>query len=237
VADSEAEDIIEQYNDGQGKSVLQVKEQITYRSSITIPGEPLNERHRRYIEGRGFDPDHLTSEYGILGTGPMEYWEGEDCQLRIIIPLHDLHGRIVAWQGRDITNKQEHRYKFPSVEKCLMHYKETLYGAHLATSRRIVVVEGIFDAWRMGRGFACSYGTSMTNAQIRLLSNWDEIIFLFDPEPEAQAKALSYARELAACGRSASVVEADFGLNAKGEPRDCGDLTEKEAEELRLDLY
>jgi len=98
------------------------------------------------------------------------------------------------------------------------------------------VVEGIFDMWRMGRGFVCSFGTSLRDTQVRLLSEWKEVLFLFDNEEMAQEKAHGYAQILASVGVSASCVVADFGENADGSSRDPGDLTEVEAQEIRREL-
>lgn len=198
--------------------------------AIELPGEDLGPNHRAYLAGRGFDPDFLVSTYGIRGTGPACRWQGSDFRLRVIIPIHDEHGRLVNFQGRDITNRQELRYKGPPVELVVKHHKELVYGAHLVTGRRVVVVEGVFDAWRMGPGFVATFGTSLTPAQVATLANWDEIFFMFDPEPEAQARAREYGGQLAALGRKIEIIRADYG------GRDPGDLTAKEAEEIRKDL-
>lgn len=206
-------------------------------TKIYPPGEALSTYHRRYLSDRGFDPDRLEQMYGLTGTGPNESWEGSDFRLRIIIPIHDHRGRLVSFQGRDITGKQELRYKACPVAKAIMNYKDTLYGAHHAWGlSRIVAVEGVFDQWRMGDGFVSTFGTSLTDAQIAVLAQWPEIIFLFDPEKEAQARALEYAKTLASLGRQVELVEADFGLDANGDPRDAGDLSEEEARELRMEL-
>lgn len=206
-------------------------------TKIHLPGGPLRPHHKRYLASRGFDPDKLENLYGLTGTGPVEEWQGSDFRLRVIIPIHDHRGRLVSFQGRDITGKQELRYKACPVAKAIMNYKDTLYGAHLAWGMsRVVVVEGVFDQWRMGDGFVCSFGTSMTDSQLAVLAQWPEIIFLFDPEPEAQSRALGYAKALASLGRQVELVEADFGLDANGDPRDAGDLSPEEAQELRMEL-
>lgn len=199
---------------------------------LVLPGTPLGKFHRKYLRKRGFDPDVLERTYGLLGTGPGERFHGVDYSLRIIIPLHDMTGRLISFQGRDITGKDELRYKGCSVEHSLQHYKETLYGAHLSLKRkRIAVVEGVFDQWRLGIGSVATFGTSLMPQQVRALAHWEEIVFLFDSEGPAQAKAVEYARQLAALGRNVEVAELQ-GLGGK----DPGDLSEEEAAELRADL-
>lgn len=205
--------------------------------SITLPGGPLQDAHKKYLIGRGFDPDELSFYYGILGTGFADRWQGIDFRFRIIIPIYDVNGDLCTFQGRDYTGKQELRYKCCPVEKAIVHHKHLLYGANLARNKdRIVVVEGVFDQWRMGPGTVATFGTSLTREQVNLLSLWPEVIFLFDPEPEAQAHAREYARDLAACGCSVEVCAAELGLDKKGNPRDPGDLTPAEASDIRKEL-
>jgi hypothetical protein len=56
-------------------------------------------------------------------------------------------------------------------------------------------------------------------------------LFLFDSEPEAQARAAKYAADLGALGRSVAVV--DLELTGK---RDMADLSEEEARAVRKEL-
>jgi hypothetical protein len=66
---------------------------------------------------------------------------------------------------------------------------------------------------------------------LRLLGGFRRVLFLFDSEPEAQARAGRYAADLAALGRSVSVV--DLELSGK---RDMADLSEEEARAVRREL-
>lgn len=202
-------------------------------SSVVLPGsEKLRDLHTSYLVKRGFDPDELKFRYGIRGTGPMERWEGIDFQLRVIIPIFDADGNLVNFQGRDVTGRQELRYKCCPVEKAVKHHKHTLYGAHLwRNRRRVVVVEGVFDQWRLGPGSVCTFGTSVTKEQVLLLSNWKEVVLAFDDEPEAQRHAREIAAELSVMGTQVVRCRPNFGLNADGSVRDPGDLTTAEAEE------
>ena len=44
----------------------------------------------------------------------------------------------------------------------------------------------------MGNETVCTFGTSITKEQIKELSRFKKISFLFDPEREAQKKAVFY---------------------------------------------
>lgn len=196
---------------------------------IDIPGDTLPKYHREYLARRGFDPDEIQEVYQVRGTGPAEQWDGHLYELRIIIPI--IYNRqIVSFQGRDISGRQKDRYKGCPVEKSVINYKEVLYNLDNApVGSRIIVVEGITDVWRMGSQFVASFGTTMTPPQIKLLSRYDEIFFLFDPERDAQEKARRYASQLSSMGKSTEVIRTI-------DDRDPADLSPAEAVILRKRL-
>lgn len=199
-------------------------------ASLTPPGEALQKIHKDYLRGRGFDPDWLELEYGLLGTGKDCDWNGKYYGNRVIIPIRDSSGRTCSFQGRDITGESKMRYKGCPIELSPLHYKRTLYGTQGARPDMVVVVEGIFHQWRLGRGSVATYGTDLTRFQIQLLAKWPRILFAYDSEEEAQGKALKYARELAAMGRQVEVLDLELG------EQDIGDLSEGEAGHLRAEL-
>ncbi len=200
--------------------------------AIQIPGKELNKQARAYLESRGFDPARIAKEYGVKSTGAVCEWEGSDFRLRLVVPIYNRRGKLVSFQARDYTNKQDLRYKGCPVEKAVQHYKEGLYNSHRALGDKVVVVEGIFDVWRMGNGFVASYGTSLMPAQLNELSKWEEIYFMFDPEEQAQRRARKYAEQLAGTGKSVYLLDA--GKMLKG--RDPAELEESEALKIRREL-
>lgn len=195
---------------------------------IKLPGSELSKYHRKYLQDRNFDPDYLIKEYGITGTDPGETWNGMLYELRLIIPII-YKGQLVSFQGRDITDKQKERYKGCSIEESVINYKHILYNIDRALSDRVVVVEGMTDVWKMGDGFVASFGTIMTSSQIQSLSTFQKIFFLFDPDTQAQRQANKYACQLASMGRDVEVLN-----NLSG--KDPGDMSEKEAEEIRREI-
>ena len=202
-----------------------------------LPGGPLTPPFREYLEARGLDPDWIALEHGVLAAGPKTLWKGEDQKWhgqwfsnRLIIPIHDRRGTVVNFQGRSIEKEPRIRYKGAQVDKVPMHHKHLLYGARHARQDLVVVVEGVVDQWKMGRGSVATFGTTLTVHQIRELAKHRRILFCFDSEPEAQAKATRYARELAALGRKAEVVDLELG------ERDPGDLEPREIGAIRREL-
>ena len=88
--------------------------------------------------------------------------------LRLIIPIFDKDGHYVAYQGRDLTNRAKERYK--TVRG--FGIKRHLYGVeHPACHMHLVVVEGVFDQWRMGPGVVATFGTSLSESQLLAIIN------------------------------------------------------------------
>ncbi len=163
----------------------------------------LSDRHRHYLAGRGYDPEELVLEWGLLGTGPLG-----DYKFRIIAPIHH-RGHLVSYQGRDITGKSALKYMPCRKENEVMPYKHTLYGYdRIREGRRILVLEGITDVWRVGPGAVATYGISFTDEQAALLVAHGASI-MYDAEPQAQEQAHKLAAQL---------IDAEVLELAEGDP-------------------
>ena len=104
---------------------------------------------------------------------------------RVIFPVHNLSGRIVAFGGRILgTNKNVGKY-LNSPESIIYSKKNELYGLYFAT-RAIqqqdvaIMVEGYTDVISMHQAgvenVVASSGTSLTTEQIRLLKRFTKNI-------------------------------------------------------------
>lgn len=229
-----ASDLIRKYTMG----VASVKrEEVKMANSITLPGSytPLD-IHRNYLESRGFDVGELKFYHGIKFTGMMEKWEGMNWQFRVIIPVFDRRNNLVSFQGRDVTGKQD-RYLFPPKEKQVRDCKTLLYGAELCGKKDdLLVVEGVMDAWKLGSGAVCTFGSSVTQEQVLEMSHWRRVFLAFDNEPAAVQHARDVAKQLSSLGTEAFLVNTDFGLDSQGNVRDVGDLSVSEAREFMKDV-
>lgn len=222
-----------------GGSAISEKEEVVFADKITLPGSPVpSDLHRKYLEGRGFNVDDLVFYYGLRFTGMMEKWEGVDWGYRVIIPIFDSKKNLVSFQGRGIFKKQEPRYLFPPKEKQVCESKTLLYGADLCRlNRSIIVVEGVMDAWKLGPGAVCTFGSSVTKEQILEMARWRKVFIAFDNEPTAQEHAREVAKDLSALGVEAYLVNTDFGLTEDGEVKDIGDLSLEEAREFKKSFF
>jgi DNA primase len=136
------------------------------------------------LDSRGITKE--TAEYfGVglfLGKGSMHG--------RVVIPIHNEAGELVAYAGRAIDNT-EPRYKLPAG----FHKSVELYNLYRAIARGqqgLIVVEGFFDAMKVhqaGYPFVVALmGCSMSEEQERLLVAHTEMVLLMLDGDEAGRK-------------------------------------------------
>lgn len=227
-----ASDLIRKYTTGVVKPKREV---VQMASSITLPGSHTpQEMHTKYLEGRGFNVEELEFYHGIRYTGMMEKWNGVDWGWRVIIPVFDRRNNLVSFQGRALFKQQDPRYLFPPKERQIRDCKTLLYGAELCGNNKdLLVVEGVMDAWKLGAGAVCTFGSSVTDAQVLEMANWRRVFIAFDNEPAAIEHARDVAKQLSSLGVEAYIVNTDFGLNPDGTARDIGDLPMDDARAFR----
>ncbi len=118
---------------------------------------------------------------------------------RLAIPIHDEHGRLVAYCGRSVAAEPP-RYRFPAgfrKSAVLFNYHRAAAGS----DRRVVVVEGFFDCMRMHQAGFCAVvalmGAALSQQQADLLAGrFGEIVLMLDGDPAGQAGARDAAARL-----------------------------------------
>jgi hypothetical protein len=180
-------------------------------------------QHRRYLRARGFDPTALAREWGLQGTQHLSgIWNW-----RVIIPVHNETGGIVAYQGRSILTKAEPKYRFTPNNEMLEDPKGLLYGLHKAGDDAIVL-EGVTGSWRLGPGAIATFGIDWKKEQANKLRRFKRRFILFDPEPVAQKRALELATWLGAFPGETEVLS--------GFDKQPGEFTPEEADSIRREL-
>ena len=191
---------------------------------VSLPGDSLQPIHKRYLRSRRFSPIDIQRTWGIKGTvGKAPKDLGGAWRNRIAIPIYQFH-ELVSFQGRDVTEQANEKYRNCPSRLEITSIKDCLYGLD-KTNKKAVVVEGVFDVWRLGPGAICTFGTKFTRHQLAILNTFKELYIYFDPEPDAQKAAESLAYSL-------PNVEVHIIRHDK-EP---DDLTNEEAEELMKTL-
>lgn len=200
------------------------------KDAIALPIDTLDDRCKRYLCNRNFDPELLQQKYKLCGATCSGEWAG-----RLIIPII-YNSEVVSFQGRSLLSKERCkelnilRYKTLSKEKSIIDPKHILYGLDDCKENHIVLVEGAPDKWRWGENCAATLGTSVTTEQINIMVQYKNIYIIFDPEKEAQERAEKLALILAAVQANAIIVNTEL-------PYDMGDMSPKEIERLKRKLH
>lgn len=191
------------------------------RGVVRLPAGlgPLLGAHRRYLRGRGFDPDAVAQVWGLKGIGIAA-----KLQWRIFIPIV-LKGELVSWTTRSISDSPVGRYRSASVDQESLNHKTLLYGEHLVR-HAVIVHEGPTDVWRTGPGAVAVMGTGYSTAQVYRLSRYPLRVICFDSEPQAQKRARELADALRVFPGSTQVATLSTG-------KDVAEADEDEVEELR----
>ncbi len=162
-------------------------------------GYAPNERFalKEYLGAQGIPVEDMV-EAGLLYHGddiPVPYDRFRD---RVMFPITDVRGRVIAFGGRALEKDVGAKY-LNSPETPLFHKGDNLYNlaaARLAAHNgaQLVVVEGYVDVIAMvGAGFAASVaplGTALTENQLALLWKMaDEPILCFDGDKAGQKAA------------------------------------------------
>ena len=153
-----------------------------------------------YVRQRGVD-EAVARHFGIgyfPGRGQMSG--------RVVIPIHNEKGELVAYAGRSI-DESEPKYRMPAgfaktavlfnLHRVLNHAKETGQGRET-----VIVVEGFFDCLNIHRAglphVVALMGSSLSDAQEKLLEQFNRVILLFDGDDAGRAAALVIAPRLMA---------------------------------------
>ncbi len=201
---------------------------------------------RQYLKDRGYDGDtarrfrlgyapdrwqmlaeHLTAkgfdlrwprELGLIRPGK----DGRDFDLfrnRLLFPILDLSGKVVAFGGRALDDALPKYLNSP--ESRLYHKGRLLFGLYQAREAMRqtgegIIVEGYFDQMALHRaGFShavAACGTALTPEQARLLKRYaPRVTLLFDQDSAGQKATFRAMDVLLEEGIATSVVALDAG--------------------------
>lgn len=190
--------------------------------TVELPAKakkPLPRIHQEYLENRNFDPELLTQKYDLYGVELAKEY-----QYRLIIPVY-FKKQIVTFTARAVV-EADMKYKTCPIEKSIVSIKDTLYNVDRMKDT-VVLVEGIFDAWRIGDSACATFGTKVTSVQINLLKKCKNVFILFDSDAKKHAENI--AKNL-----SGLVDHVEIITLTEGDP---ADLSDKDAMHLRKMLF
>ena len=152
-----------------------------------------------YLKGRGYNEEELL-ESGLVRRSE----KGNLYNLfrhRMITPIIDLRGNVIAFGGRVLDDSKPKYINSP--ETVVYKKSRTLFALNIAkrsTSQRYILCEGYMDVISMHQaGFdtaVCACGTALTPEQVKLIGEYaDEVILSYDSD-EAGQKAAARSLEL-----------------------------------------
>ncbi|MEQ8995145.1 MAG: DNA primase [Coleofasciculus sp. B1-GNL1-01] len=162
--------------------------------------------YRYLVEQKG-KPVQLVKDAGLIlprKSGDGYYDRFRD---RIMIPIHDRHGRVIGFGGRALGDELPKYLNSP--ETPLFNKGKTLFALDkaynaIADQDQAVVVEGYFDAIALHRvgihNVVASLGTALSLDQMRLLLRYTEsnqIILNFDADKAGTTAAERAIGEIA----------------------------------------
>lgn len=160
-----------------------------------------------------------AEELGLIRSGTSRPGRYDLLRNRLIFPIQDERGRIVAFGGRALGDAQPKYLNSP--ESILYHKGQILYGLFQAKeamrrSSEAIVVEGYFDLLALHRAglthTVAPCGTALTTDQARLIKRFAQRVFLLFDQDSAGQKANQRAMEIfLAEGVSPLLVTLDAG--------------------------
>lgn len=133
------------------------------------------------------DIRHIAYSTCIAHNAAVGHFVAGPYANKLVCPIEDEHGVAFAYQGRDMTQVARSRfYTTPGakINQTLYNYKEA------KRHKTVILVEGIFDAWRLGKQAVASFGHSLTDRQRQLLIqiNSNHLVIAWDPDAYAEAE-------------------------------------------------
>ena len=185
-------------------------------------GPPDRFALRDHLAGRGVDAA-LMMETGLLVHGDEIAVPYDRFRDRIMFPIHDGRGRVVAFGGRAMSSEVAAKY-LNSPETPLFHKGSLLFNHHNARKAahdtgQVIVVEGYVDVIAMSlAGFpqtVAPLGTALTEDQLALLWRMaDEPVICLDGDKagrKAASRAIDIALPLLEPGKSLSFAALPDG--------------------------
>ena len=185
---------------------------------ICTPTPPEENNKPLAFKLRGADPDHPylvlrrvdSNTAAYFGVG---FYSGEgSMEGRVIFPIHNEDGVLVAYAGRSL-GQSEPRYKFPvRFRKSLV-----LFNLHRAIhhGKAAIVVEGFFDCLNVHQaGFQCVValmGSSLSSRQEALLQQHFHLVTLMLDGDNAGRRAGAIIAARLVAKLAVRVVEVPLG--------------------------
>jgi DNA primase len=157
---------------------------------------PLWDSITQFLQTKGYSTD-LLERAGLIVRRTDSEGYFDRFRDRVIFPIYDGNGKIIAFNGRSIGDAQPKYLHSP--ETSLFRKNKVLYPLHLAKTairktRQAILFEGMVDvikAWEAGvENGVATLGTALTESHIGILKRYcDKVIICYDGDRAGQAAA------------------------------------------------
>jgi len=171
-----------------------------------------------HLAGQSFSAEDIRNT-GLVRPGKQERGDYDLFRNRLLFPIHDLQGRMVAFGGRVLDDSLPKYINSPETD--VYHKGQILYGLYQARDAirhvdTVLVVEGYFDVLALHRaGFTnavATCGTALTTDHARLLKRYaDKILLIFDEDAAGRQATFRAMDALLPSGLAVSVVALPSG--------------------------
>ncbi|RMF65877.1 MAG: DNA primase [Calditrichaeota bacterium] len=157
---------------------------------------------------------------------------------RIIFPIYNLSGKVVAFGGRRLHDDQDTPKYINSPETAIYEKGKHLYGLYHGRDEvrkldRAIFVEGYMDLLSLVchgvRNVAATLGTALTTGQAHLIRRYTKnVVLMYDSDSAGSAATLRGADVLLAAGLAVSVAELPAGHDPDSFVREHGTAAVRE---------
>ncbi|MBN2792098.1 MAG: DNA primase [Desulfuromonadales bacterium] len=179
---------------------------------------PAWEDLQQHLTAQGCSAEDART-LGLVRPGKQDRGDYDLFRGRLIFPVYDLTGRVVAFAGR-VLDEGKPKY-INSPESPIYHKGRVLFGLYQARqamrrSGEVILVEGYFDQLALYRaGFpqvVATCGTALTADHARLLKRYvQRVLLLFDQDSAGTQATFKAMRVLQAEGVPAAVITLPQG--------------------------
>jgi len=179
---------------------------------------------KQFLNSKNVSQDEMI-EAGLIIGGADIAVSYDRFRNRVMFPIMDVKGRVIAFGGRALADDQSAKY-LNSPETPLFHKGHVLYNVSRARQAaydqgKVIAVEGYMDVIALGMaGFdnaVAPLGTALTESQLRLLWRMSpEPILCFDGDKaglKAAYRAIDLALPMLAPGQSVRFALLPDGLD------------------------
>lgn len=184
-------------------------------------GLALNQKDAlvKLLQKKGFSLDKIE-QYGLANH--HQYGSVDIFYNRIMVPLCDTQGRVIAFSGRTYKDTNENKY-VNTRQTVLFKKGEILYNYHRAkeTARKknqIIIVEGYMDVIRLYqvgiKNVVATMGTAVTKEQLLLVKKMAQnVILCFDGDEAGEKATWVATNELLKLGVEPYIIRLEDNLD------------------------